>query len=42
MMLESVKGHLPGKTVDDRVFIVMEQACWRLPILGESKFLTLP
>jgi len=35
-MLESVKGHSPGKTIDTGVFIVIEQVCWRLSILGEA------
>jgi hypothetical protein len=34
-MLESVKGHSLAKTFDTGVFIVMEQACWRLSIFGE-------
>jgi len=37
-MLESVKGHSPGKTIDTGVFILMEQACWRLSIFGEATF----
>jgi hypothetical protein len=41
-MLELVKGHPSAKTIDDRVFIVMEQACWRLSISGEPFFLTQP
>jgi len=41
-MLESVKGHSSAKTMDDRVLILVEQACWRLSISGEPKFLTQP
>ncbi len=29
-MLESVKGHSLAKTIDTEVFIIMEQAYWRL------------
>jgi hypothetical protein len=41
-MLELVKGHPSAKTIDTGVFIVMEQACWRLSISGEPFFLTQP
>jgi hypothetical protein len=34
-MLESVKGHSLAKTIDTGVFVVMEHACWRLPIFSE-------
>jgi hypothetical protein len=33
-MLEWVKGHSSSKTIDTGIFFVMEQACWRLSILG--------
>jgi hypothetical protein len=37
-MLELVKGHPSAKTIDTGVFIVIEQAYWRLSIFGEAIF----